>query len=386
MSGAPESLLVVVAVEQLRRRAAGGIGTYAEGLLCGLGALPVESRPAVRLLASRKRGGGVDPLIRFGFPVTPSRLPGPLLVRGWDAGIVRGPRAAVTHAVSTAAPRGRGELVVTVHDLAWRRHPGSHPRRGRRWHEAALHRALERATAFVVPSPEVAADLAAAAPGLHADQVVVIEEGSDHLPEPDRDATLQLLGRLGPQLGGTTVPLVRAGSIGGYLLAVGTLEPRKNLPRLLVAYERARASFPEPWPLLVVGPPGWGAALRHVPDGVLLTGAVPPAVLAGLYAHARCLAYVPLSEGFGLPVVEAMRAGTPVVSSSVPSARGASLLVDPEDVDAIAAGLTAAATDPTLRAQLVAGGTTRVAGATWARTAAAHVDLWTAVAGRSGRG
>ncbi len=361
---------VVLVAEQLRRRVPGGIGTYATGLVEGLCSLSAGEAPEVVLYASRARTRR-DPLGELGLPVAAAALPGPLLVRAWDHGLWRAPDAAVTHAVSLAAPPAHHALVVTVHDLAWRRSPDSYPPRGRAWHEAALARALRRATAFVVPSEPVARDLADAAAGLDAAKVTVIEHGCDHLPVPDREGAAALLKAIGARPN-------------GYLLAVGTLEPRKNLVRLLEAYRLARPALSEPWPLVVVGPPGWGAALRDIPEGVLLAGTVGAGVLAGLYGGARCVAYVPLTEGFGLPVVEAMAAGAPVVSSDVPSARGATELVEASDVDSIAAGLVVVARDGARRDALVAAGAARVAGATWSRAARAHVELWRALGGGGG--
>jgi alpha-1,3-rhamnosyl/mannosyltransferase len=99
-------------------------------------------------------------------------------------------------------------------------------------------------------------------------------------------------------------------------------------------------------------------------------------VLSGLYAGARCVAYVPLLEGWGLPVVEAMATGTPVVASPVPSAGGRALEVDPEDEGAITEGLVAACCDEPLRARLVSAGLERASQLTWAQCARRHVAVW----------
>jgi glycosyltransferase involved in cell wall biosynthesis len=158
------------------------------------------------------------------------------------------------------------------------------------------------------------------------------------------------------------------------------LEPRKNLPRLLAAYRAARPRLPEPWPLVVVGPAGWGDALA--PEaGVVLAGVVPAAVLAGLYGRARLVAYVPLLEGFGLPAVEAMYACAPVVASPMPSTKGAALEVDPRDTDAIADALVQVGGQEGVRSQLVTAGVLRSSELTWEAAARRHVELWTEVAG-----
>jgi glycosyltransferase involved in cell wall biosynthesis len=299
--------------------------------------------------------------------VRSSRLPGRALVRLWDRGLGRvDAEADVVHAASLAAPpAGGAPLVVVVHDLAFREVPEAFPARGRRWHEAALGRALKGATAFVTPSDRTARLLVAA--GAPAGQVTVINHGSDHLPVGDAE--------------GARTALARIGVGGPYLLSVSTLEPRKNLARLVDAYGRAREHLPEPWPLVVVGPMGWGPALMPVP-GVKLAGVVPDAVLASLYAGARCVAYVPLVEGWGLPAVEAMSACTPVVASPMPSTGGAALEVDPADVDAIAQALVVAAGDDLRRSELVTAGLLRARELSWAAAARAHVDLWEQLGGQ----
>ncbi len=357
---------VLLLVEQLRRGVPGGIGTYAAGLVGGLRQLPEDEVPRVVLYASASPTRP-DPLTGLGLPLETSALPGRLLVGAWDLGLAgpRAGRAAVVHAVSLATPPSGPPLVVTVHDLAWRHDAdgGVSARRRRRWHEAALARARRRATRFVVPSEETAGEIVAA--GVARQLVSVIAEGADHLPAPDTARARRLLESLGVT--------------DGYLLAVGTLEPRKNLARLFAAYRAAVGELPEPWPLVVVGPAGGGRVVAPI-EGVRLAGRVEEAVLAGLYAGARCACYVPLTEGFGLPVVEAMAAGVPVVSSPVPSAGGASLVVDPLDVEEMAAGIATAASDDFRRAALVEAGNARVAGLTWRRAAAAHVELWRQVA------
>lgn len=373
----PRPRRVLVAVEQLRRAVPGGIGTYARGLLNGLCAVG-QHEVDVTLLASRPPRGG-EPLEQFGRPVVASRLPGPALTRAWSSGIVVAPPGYdVVHSVSLAAPyvRSPSASVVTVHDLSWRSHPEATTPRGRRWHEAALRRALRDATAFVVPSLDVAGELREA--GAPDAAVHIIPGGTDHLPEPDAEGASRLLSALGVA--------------GPYLLTVGTIEPRKNLPRLFAAYVQALRQLPERLPLVVVGPRGWGRwNTDQVPEGVVPVGEVADGVLAGLYATARTFLYVPLTEGYGLPPLEAMTFGVPVVASSrVPSVVAqpgddsmgggqAALRADPFDVDAIAAAVVQASTDDRCRRELIAGGLQLTAGRSWRRVALHHAELWRSV-------
>lgn len=322
----------VVITEQLRRPVPGGIGTYVRGLLQGLDEADLG-----------------DVRVRE----WSSRLPVQLRSRLWDRGVGR-VGGDVVHATSLSFPSA-SRLVVAVHDLAWRDAPETFPARGRAWHERQLGRALRRATALVVPSADVRDRLVDA--GADATAVTVIAEGCDHLPAP------------------------RSSPVAGeFVLTVGTREPRKNLARLFEAYAGARREHGLDIPLVVVGPAGWGDDAPP-PDGVLVLGAVDDMTLSSLYSAARAFVYVPLVEGFGLPPVEAMHAGAPVVTSTaVPSARGAALEVDPLDVDAIADALVRATTDDACRAQLLERGRARAAELTWRRAAEQHVALWRSVA------
>ncbi|HET6810364.1 MAG TPA: glycosyltransferase family 1 protein [Acidimicrobiales bacterium] len=353
---------VLVVAEQLRRSVPGGVGTYAHGLLTGLAATGAGD---VSVHASRSPGRD-DPLSGYGFPVRASPLPARGLTRAWDIGLIGAPGGFdVVHSVSQAfpSPRRRGgrghrpRLTVMVHDLSWRWVPEAFPPRGRRWHEATLARAVARAAALVTPSEEAAASLRKEG----AARVEVVPEGCDHLPPPDQ--------------GGADRLLTALGVAGPFLLSVGTQEPRKNLSRVVEAYGRARTRLPEPWPLVVVGPPGWGPDLPPSP-GVVRAGRVDAAVLAALYGRARCLVYVPLVEGFGLPPVEGMAHGAPVVASPMPSTGGAALEVDPVDVAAVAEAIVAAAADEEVRRGLVAAGAERAARLTWEACARRHLELW----------
>ncbi|MGQ0743426.1 MAG: glycosyltransferase family 4 protein [Acidimicrobiales bacterium] len=347
----------MLVTEHLRRLVPGGIGTYVKGLRQGLGQL---AEPRIELCEWQ------------------SPLPSRLATRAWARGVAGPPPSAgsVIHAPSLAVPPcGRRPTTVMVHDLAWRRVPGAFTPRGRRWHDQALARVLASEQVILAPSAATADDLMAA--GAASERIEVIPEGADHLVAPDPAATTRLLSDLG--------------IAGDFVLSVSTLEPRKNLRRLIEAY------FTAPLPgrggsgfaaLLVVGPRGWGEPLPEnaatrghpYPGGVTFAGRVEDAVLSGLYARALALAYVPLWEGYGLPVIEAMAAGLPVVASPVPSAGGATLEVDPTDVVSIASGLARAVAPGPERDHLVAAGRTRAATLTWAAAAAGHVEVWRSLA------
>jgi glycosyltransferase involved in cell wall biosynthesis len=334
---------VALVTEHLRRPVPGGIGTYIRGLLMGARVLP-------------ERNVWLEP--------RQSRLPRQLVTRAWDRGLLRESGSYdVVHAPALAFPPTPRPLIVTVHGLEWRDPAHGVPSRAVRWHEAALARAATNGAVLLASTPELAAQLR----HVGLPRVATLEGplyGCDHLPPPDEDNASQLLERLG---------------VGErYLLSVGTLEPRKNLPRLVEAYDRVRGRLPERMPLVLVGPGGWGPGLPPS-KGVVLAGQVDDAVLAALYGWATGVAYVPLHEGYGLPAVEAMRAGAPVVASPVPSTGDAALVVDPLDVGAIANALVRVATDGAARDELVAAGRAHAAALTWAAAAERHAELWSQV-------
>jgi glycosyltransferase involved in cell wall biosynthesis len=164
----------------------------------------------------------------------------------------------------------------------------------------------------------------------------------------------------------------------GYVLAVGTLEPRKNLPALIAAYRQLPDDLRARHPLVIAGRVGWEAgdtldAVRSLGDRAIQTGFVPDDQLAALYRRCALFAYPSLGEGFGLPVLEAMAAGAPVLTSdrsSLPEVGGdAAEYCDPTDAGAIGAALERLLRDPQRLDELRAAGPPRAEQFSWARTA-----------------
>jgi glycosyltransferase involved in cell wall biosynthesis len=363
----PAGLGVAVVAEQLFGPVPGGIGRYVRALAGHLPEVARREGGRVRWLVGRHPpqrlvAAGLDPEVTVAL-----RVPGRVATRTWVdlrwPGLPAGLLGAVdvVHATSAAIPPAGGRpLVVTVHDLGFRHYPEAYPAAGRRFHERSAAIAVTEAARVLVPSAATGRDLTDQY-GLESGRVVVTPLGAE-LPPYDPAAARRLLAELGVA--------------GPFLLAVGTLEPRKNLPRLLAAFASAADELPDHH-LVVAGPVGWGPALRPTYDSVRvkLAGPVDDAMLHGLYAMADGLAYPSLYEGFGLPVVEAMLHGTPVLTSdrsSLPEVAGdAALLVDPLDEGAIAKGLVRLVDDAALRARLARAGRARAAHFTWPATAAA---------------
>ncbi len=231
--------------------------------------------------------------------------------------------------------------------------------------------ATRRAAAFVAISAATAQALAARFPATAARTVVAPLGVAPTLATPAAPAEAE---RLPPP---------------GFVLAVGTLEPRKNLPRLVEAYRRLDDELAARHPLVVVGASGWrtGATLRALDslgERCTTLGHVSDAALAELYRRCALFCYPSLGEGFGLPVLEAMAAGAAVVTSNVsslPEVGGEAVeYADPRDVDSIAAALTRVLSDAPRRAQLGARARERAHEFTWERFAAQVVETVEAAA------
>jgi glycosyltransferase involved in cell wall biosynthesis len=256
----------------------------------------------------------------------------------------------VLHCPTHRAPvRTPVPLVVTFHDLAVVRHPETFNAWTRTYSPLALPRVAKAARRLIAVSEFTRRELLELL-DVPEEKVRVIPNAVGEPFRPQGDV-----------------------ADGDYVLAVSTLEPRKNLPRLLDAFRRARLNGLR---LLVAGAPGWGG-VRVAGDGVRWLGEVGDEELARLYRGARCVAYVSLYEGFGLPVLEAMACGAPVVAARNDAAEevagDAAVLVDPLDPDAIAAGL-AEAVDR--RDELRARGLERAAAFRWADAARATVEVY----------
>ena len=275
---------------------------------------------------------------------------------------------------------GAPPAAIFVHDLAFRIRPAEVPWQQRLYFRAVLGRALRQAAAVLVPSESTKQDLVRLYPlrGLES-RLEVIPEGLT---------------------AGAAPGALPDGVEPGFVLAVGTVEPRKNYPRLLAAYRQLRGRGALPFiingrpgvpQLVIAGRPGWayGDTLQRIDGepGVRYLGHVDEPTLAALYESASVLAFPSLYEGFGLPLLEAMARGVPAVVGSTGAlpelAMGAAISVDGEDVDAIARGLERLLADEGLRKKLGEEGRRRVRDYTWANAASRTREVLRRISRRS---
>lgn len=353
----PRGLRAAMTLEQLWHRVPGGTAVAALSLAR---ALATRGDVEVVGVAARHRGPAPEPWV----PPVPMRqlpLPRPALYESWHrlrrpaVQLVTGP-VHVVHATTLALPPPRAPLVLTVHDLAWRRYPEMFTRRGVRFFERGLALARNDAALVLCSSRATLGDCGEA--GFEGSRLRLVPLGVD-----SRRADAAEISRVRARYS-----LERP-----YILWTGTVEPRKNLGGLL----RAFAGLPRELDLALAGPRGWredlGALIARAPGGIRPLGYVPQEDLAPLHAGAEVFCFPSLMEGFGLPVLEAMAQGTPVVTSRGTSteeiAEGAGVLVDPRDSDSIRAGLEQALGDEPLRRRLRAAGLRRAAAYTWEKTA-----------------
>jgi glycosyltransferase involved in cell wall biosynthesis len=273
---------------------------------------------------------------------------------------------APAHRAPLWLPRGT-RSVLTVHDLAWAEVPQTMRRSTRIIDKWFMNRSVQRADFLISVSHATAASLERWLPS-SAQRTRVIYPAAEALPIPGD------LALVAPGL-----------KRGHYILFVGTPEPRKNLPRLLEGYALARQQNPNVPALVLAGGNGWGQQPTAIIDQQALRpfvhslGKVSDQHLSTLYANALCLALPSLYEGFGLPLVEAMAAGLPIITSNSSSMREvagpAALLVDPLSATDIANALLRISEDRLLHATLAAVARQQAPRYSWDTAAAATLEV-----------
>jgi glycosyltransferase involved in cell wall biosynthesis len=261
---------------------------------------------------------------------------------------------------------GYGRSVITIHDLTFLYYPRFLTPESRRYYNEQIEWAVERADHILADSHATKTDLTSVL-GVSSEKITVVHLAADPSFHPVPDAEARRAAE-------------RYALQPGFLLSVGTLEPRKNVPGLLHAYRILLDQETTAQPLILVGGKGWlyeeifdSVEALELSDQVRFLHGVPDADLPGLYSAASVLATPSFYEGFGLPALEAMSCGTPVVvadRASLPEVVGeAGILVDPEDPNAIAQALTRVLTEGQLRARMRELGLERASNFSWERVA-----------------
>ena len=368
------SVRIGMVVEQMWQPVPGGSGRYIVEVASRLASQGVR---AVGIAARHGSNEASPQQVGLSIPVLNSALPRRALYAAWDRlatpsadrmlGVRSGRGAQVLHATTWAIPPTSLPLAVTVHDVAFLRDASHFTAHGAAYFNRALDITKRRADAVIVPSEATARDCVEA--GIDESIITVIPHGLTHTPVTDAQVEDFR---------------ARHGLARPYILWVGTREPRKNLATLLRAY-RAMASSTD-LDLVLVGPAGWGEDPEwgDLPEArTHVLGRLDDTDLACAYAGARVFTFPSIWEGFGLPVLEAMAHGTPVVTSADTcmaeiTGTDAGLLVPATDPDALAGALEAAAGREHDR--LAAAGLVRARDYTWEASAAAHARLYESLA------
>ena len=370
---------VALQIDQLFLNAPGGIGTYIRNLVPALANrdpsvemtlfhsrfdAPEPPEPWIREHPTHELRGRMRSLYLRWNVVGRPPLPAPLA----GADIVH-----VTNHAGVAPAAARQRLVVTVHDLAFDVLPGAFPPRWRVVYRLGLRAAVRRADAIVTPSRTTAEDLLSRTAVDPSKLHVVPLAASLPAGKLDADDVLARLKIRGP-----------------YVLFVGTLEPRKNLVRLVRAYRRVAAEgFPHA--LVLAGPLGWHheSLMRELalqgPGEIVMTGEISADELDAVYRAADVFAYPSLYEGFGLPVLEALVRGIPTVASNtsaVPEVSGdAALGVDPRSVRSIAQAISSLVSDVGLADRMAARARAQAQRFSWDETARLTLQVYERVLG-----
>jgi glycosyltransferase involved in cell wall biosynthesis len=355
-------------LEQCWHRVPGGTAVAALGM-----ARALRDRPEVELIGVAARHRAQPPQEwRPPIEVAKLSLPRVALYESWhrfrQPSVERatGPVHAI-HATSLAVPPRSAPLIVTIHDLAFLRDPSHFTKHGLSFFNRGTELARADGDLILCPSEATARDCRDN--GFEAARVRVVPLGVEQ-DEMEKSQAIEEVRSLGIEQ--------------PYVLWTGTVEPRKNLPRLLRAWRKVDTDAR----LVLVGPPGWNEKLGPLIEAtprVTSLGWVPHRHLTALYSAAVALCWPSLWEGFGFPVLEAMVQSTAVITSRETSteeiAGSAALLVDPHDEVEIAAGLQQVLDDPETRARLAAAGRERARTFTWDATANALVDAYATTVG-----
>ena len=365
---APRVLVDATAVPADR----GALGRYVDGLVCALGAAGADLVVACQRADEEKYGRLVPGALIVAGPPAIAHRPARL---AWEQSglplVAQQAGADVIHAPHYSMPVRPGvPVVVTIHDLTFFTEPDAHSPVTATFYKSAIRTTARRATRLIVPSKATRDELVRAL-GADPTRIDVAYHGVDHamFHEPAEAKVRHVSDRLG--LHGKP-----------YVAYLGTLEPRKNVPALINGWSEAVADLSEPPALVLAGGSGWSEevddAVANVPAHLRLVrpGYLHFTDLPGFLGGALVVAFPSRGEGFGLPVLEAMASGAPVLTTyrtSLPEVGGDAVAYTEPDADSIRTSLRALLDDPDRRQSLGAAGHKRALEFTWAASAEAHM-------------
>jgi glycosyltransferase involved in cell wall biosynthesis len=355
----------------------GGIGRYVRELVASLAA--IDNKTSYNLFVAGTTHASTTP-ISANFAWRTTRISPKWLARMWQR--LKLPLPVETfigstdlfHATDFVLPptRPHTRTLLTVHDLSFVRTPETAHPALKQYLDAVVPRSIKRATHILADSQATKDDIV----DLYSckpDRISVLLGGVDAHFKPS-DLTPPIRARY-------SIPDKP------YVFSVGTVQPRKNYSRLIQAIARLREQGTD-IDLVISGGHGWLQEGIHetvratkMTDHVHFTGFVDDSDLPALYSGAECMAFPSLYEGFGLPVLESMACGTPVLTSNISSlpevAGDAAVMVDPLDTEAIAHGLSTLLDDTDLRTKLIERGYLQKSRFTWRRAATQLKDIYT---------
>lgn len=287
----------------------------------------------------------------------------------------------VYHEPNNIAIPSHVPTVTTVHDMSVVRHPEWHPSDRVAWYKRNFDASIRRTRHCICPSDFTKRELVSLA-GVEPESITVIPLAPRATFRPQSQEAVAAW-------------RARVGLPNPYFLFVGTFEPRKNIETVLAAYSKLPPAVRHRYPLVLAGPSGWGmtsldqrASELGIKSSVVPLGYVSDGELAVAYSAARALVWPSWYEGFGLPPLECMACGTPVITSNVASlpevVGDAAILVDPADADSLTTAMERIADDTKVAEDLAGRGVARAAQFTWRRCTEAHVGVYEACAGPGG--
>jgi len=278
----------------------------------------------------------------------------------------------IYHELNFTVLNHKGPKITTIHDVSNFTHPEFHPKAKGAHMQAQIKKSTRLADGFVVSCEHSKNELIRLFP---------YTQNKIHIIPPAASPDFRVRSKTEVR---RTLDKFKL-NYQGYMLCVATLEPRKNMVRLIKAYAKLPQSLRQTYPLVLAGAKGWmykhlmkAIKSKTVVDSIIMTGYLPRSTLCDLFSGAKLMAYPSIYEGFGSPVLEAMYSGTPVLTSNTSSmpevAGGAAVLVDPLDIDSIKQGLLDILSNQPHCDQLIQKGLERAKAFTWEKTVERHIE------------